>query len=177
MLTPFECGLDWSVSFDKEFVGKEALLRAREEGSKHVPVGLEYLVYFKFLQRRRVENPPPRRARGFVQRFLNYLCIHMAGREKIPEVTRHEKPLTFAGDGNSIVYSSTLLSEEQRTARSGSAVHSMTAAQALLADDRPLPAYTRSGVAQRSRSWGRLLRAGLRLTIRCVRSARPRQKA
>lgn len=43
MLTPFECGLDWSVSFDKEFVGKEALLRAREEGPKHLLVGLEYL--------------------------------------------------------------------------------------------------------------------------------------
>ena len=29
----------------------------------------EYFVYFKFLQRGRAENPPPRRVRGFVQRF------------------------------------------------------------------------------------------------------------
>lgn len=42
-LTPFECGLDWSVSFDKDFVGKEALLKATEEGMKQKLVGLEYL--------------------------------------------------------------------------------------------------------------------------------------
>lgn len=42
-LTPFECGLDWSVSFDKDFIGKDALLQAKEDGPKHKLVGLEYL--------------------------------------------------------------------------------------------------------------------------------------
>ena len=41
-LTPFECGLDWSVHFDKEFIGKEALEKAKEEGLKYTLVGLEY---------------------------------------------------------------------------------------------------------------------------------------
>jgi len=43
MLTPYECGLGWSVNLDKDFVGKEALLKAREEGPKYKLVGLEYL--------------------------------------------------------------------------------------------------------------------------------------
>ncbi len=42
-LTPFECGLDWSVSFDKDFIGKDALLQAKEDGPRHKLVGLEYL--------------------------------------------------------------------------------------------------------------------------------------
>lgn len=42
-LTPFECGLDWSVCMDKEFVGKTALEKAKEEGPKFKLVGLEYL--------------------------------------------------------------------------------------------------------------------------------------
>ena len=32
MLTPYECGLGWSVNLEKDFVGKEALLKAKEEG-------------------------------------------------------------------------------------------------------------------------------------------------
>ena len=43
LLTPFECGLDWSVSFDKDFVGKAALEKAKEEGPRYKLVGLEYL--------------------------------------------------------------------------------------------------------------------------------------
>ena len=42
-LTPYECGLDWSVSLDKDFIGKEALVKAREEGPRYKLVGLEYL--------------------------------------------------------------------------------------------------------------------------------------
>lgn len=42
-LTPFECELDWSVDLDKDFIGKDALLRAKKEGPKHKLVGLEYL--------------------------------------------------------------------------------------------------------------------------------------
>ncbi|HIZ23481.1 MAG TPA: aminomethyltransferase family protein [Candidatus Blautia faecigallinarum] len=42
-LTPFECGLDWSVDLDKSFIGKEALVKAREEGPKYRLAGLEYL--------------------------------------------------------------------------------------------------------------------------------------
>ena len=43
LLTPYECGLDWSVDLSKEFVGKEALIAAKEAGPKQVLVGLEYL--------------------------------------------------------------------------------------------------------------------------------------
>ena len=43
LLTPYECGLDWSVDLEKDFVGKEALIRAKEEGPKRLLVGLEYL--------------------------------------------------------------------------------------------------------------------------------------
>ena len=43
LLTPYECGLDWSVDLEKDFVGKESLIRAKEEGPKHLLVGLEYL--------------------------------------------------------------------------------------------------------------------------------------
>lgn len=42
-LTPFECGLGWSVGFGKEYIGKEALLKAKEEGPKFLLMGLEYL--------------------------------------------------------------------------------------------------------------------------------------
>lgn len=42
-LTPYECGLDWSVSLDKDFIGREALVKAREEGPRYKLVGLEYL--------------------------------------------------------------------------------------------------------------------------------------
>ncbi len=42
-LTPYECGLDWSVDLEKNFVGKDALLRAKEEGSKHMLMGFELL--------------------------------------------------------------------------------------------------------------------------------------
>lgn len=42
-LTPHECGLDWSVCLDKEFIGKEALIKAKEDGPKYKLVGLEYL--------------------------------------------------------------------------------------------------------------------------------------
>lgn len=42
-LTPYECGLDWSVCLDKEFIGKEALIKAKEDGPKYKLVGLEYL--------------------------------------------------------------------------------------------------------------------------------------
>lgn len=42
-LTPYECGLDWSVDLGKDFIGKDALLRAKEEGPKHQLVGLELL--------------------------------------------------------------------------------------------------------------------------------------
>lgn len=42
-LTPFECDLDWSVCMDKDFVGKEALQKAQEEGPKRKLVGLEFL--------------------------------------------------------------------------------------------------------------------------------------
>ena len=33
-LTPFECGLDWSVHMEKDFIGKEALQKAQEEGPR-----------------------------------------------------------------------------------------------------------------------------------------------
>ena len=42
-LTPYECGLDWSVDLEKDFVGKDALLRAKEEGPKQMLMGLEFL--------------------------------------------------------------------------------------------------------------------------------------
>lgn len=42
-LTPFECGLDWSVHMEKDFIGKEALQKAQEEGPQYKLVGLEYL--------------------------------------------------------------------------------------------------------------------------------------
>jgi len=41
-LTPYECGLDWSVDLEKDFVGKDALLRAKEEGPKQLLMGLEF---------------------------------------------------------------------------------------------------------------------------------------
>ncbi len=42
-LSPFACGLGWSVKFDKDFIGKEALLREQENGYDYKLVGLEYL--------------------------------------------------------------------------------------------------------------------------------------
>lgn len=40
-LTPYECGLGWSVKLEKDFVGKEALVKAKEEGPQYKLVGLE----------------------------------------------------------------------------------------------------------------------------------------
>lgn len=42
-LTPFECDLDWSVCMDKDFIGKEALEKARCEGPARRLMGLEFL--------------------------------------------------------------------------------------------------------------------------------------
>lgn len=42
-LTPYECGLDWSVDLSKDFVGRDALLRAQAEGPQRLLVGLHYL--------------------------------------------------------------------------------------------------------------------------------------
>lgn len=42
-LTPFECGLDWSVDLEKDFIGRDALVKASQEGPQNVLVGLEYL--------------------------------------------------------------------------------------------------------------------------------------
>ena len=40
-VTPLECGLSWTVSFgEREFIGREALLRQREEGVSRQQVGL-----------------------------------------------------------------------------------------------------------------------------------------
>ncbi len=43
LLTPYECGLGWSVNLDKDFIGKEALLKAKEQGPQYRLMGLEYL--------------------------------------------------------------------------------------------------------------------------------------
>ena len=43
LLTPYECGLDWSVDLSKDFIGRDALVKAKEEGPKKLLVGLEYL--------------------------------------------------------------------------------------------------------------------------------------
>lgn len=40
-LTPFEANLGWSVHMDKDFLGKEALIKAQEDGPKRALVGLE----------------------------------------------------------------------------------------------------------------------------------------
>lgn len=40
-LTPFEANLGWSVHLDKDFIGKDALVCAQEEGPKRAFVGLE----------------------------------------------------------------------------------------------------------------------------------------
>lgn len=42
-LTPYEAGLGWSVDIDKDFIGKEAMERAKEQGQRRRLVGLEYL--------------------------------------------------------------------------------------------------------------------------------------
>lgn len=39
--TPIEAVYEWAVSFDKEFIGKEALLKQKEEGLKRKLVGFE----------------------------------------------------------------------------------------------------------------------------------------
>lgn len=41
-LTPYEAGLGWSVDLGKDFIGKEALARAQEEGMQRKLVGLEF---------------------------------------------------------------------------------------------------------------------------------------
>lgn len=43
LLTPYECGLGWSVCLDKDFVGKGALLKAKESGPEYKLVGFELL--------------------------------------------------------------------------------------------------------------------------------------
>lgn len=40
---PFEAGLEWTVSLDKDFIGRDALLRARERGVERVVIGLKLL--------------------------------------------------------------------------------------------------------------------------------------
>ncbi len=40
-LSPYECGLGWSVKLDKEFNGKEALLAYKEKGHEYKLVGIE----------------------------------------------------------------------------------------------------------------------------------------
>lgn len=41
-LTPYEAGLGWSVDLSKDFIGKEAVERAKKEGPKQKLVGLEF---------------------------------------------------------------------------------------------------------------------------------------
>jgi aminomethyltransferase len=41
-LNPFECDLGWSVDMEKEFIGKEATQRFKEESPKRKLVGIEY---------------------------------------------------------------------------------------------------------------------------------------
>lgn len=41
-LNPYECDLGWSVDLDKDFIGKEATQRVKEEGPKRKLVGIEY---------------------------------------------------------------------------------------------------------------------------------------
>ncbi len=40
---PLEAGLGWTVKFEKDFIGREALLRARDRGLRRVTVGLRML--------------------------------------------------------------------------------------------------------------------------------------
>ena len=40
---PLEAGLDWTLSLDKDFIGRDAVLRARERGLERVLVGLRVL--------------------------------------------------------------------------------------------------------------------------------------
>lgn len=40
-ITPLEAGLKWAIDFDKDFIGKEPLLREKEEGLKRYLVGFE----------------------------------------------------------------------------------------------------------------------------------------
>ena len=42
-LSPYECGLGWSVDLNKDFIGKEASVRIKEEGPRRKLMGLEYL--------------------------------------------------------------------------------------------------------------------------------------
>ena len=41
-LNPYECDLGWSVDLDKDFIGKEATVRVKDEGPKRKLVGIEY---------------------------------------------------------------------------------------------------------------------------------------
>ncbi|MDR1531987.1 MAG: aminomethyltransferase family protein [Clostridiales bacterium] len=41
-LNPFEAGIGWSVDFEKDFIGREATARAKEEGTARKLVGIEY---------------------------------------------------------------------------------------------------------------------------------------
>ena len=40
-VSPLECKYSWLVSFNKDFVGKEALLKQKQEGVKRKVVGIE----------------------------------------------------------------------------------------------------------------------------------------
>jgi len=55
-LSPYEADLDWSVDLSKDFAGKEAVLRVKEEGPQYKLVGIEYEAesYEDIAQRERV---------------------------------------------------------------------------------------------------------------------------
>ncbi len=55
-LNPYEAGLDWSVDLSKDFIGKEALLKAKEEGLRAQLVGIEFEAasYEDIAQRERI---------------------------------------------------------------------------------------------------------------------------
>ena len=40
---PLEAGLDWTVKFGKEFIGRDALVRTRDRGLERVLVGIKML--------------------------------------------------------------------------------------------------------------------------------------
>ena len=55
-LSPYECGLGWSVDLSKDFIGKEAALQVKEEGARRLLTGIEYEAesYEDICQRERV---------------------------------------------------------------------------------------------------------------------------
>ena len=40
---PLEAGLDWTVSLDKDFIGRDAIVRARRQGLSRILVGFKML--------------------------------------------------------------------------------------------------------------------------------------